>query len=115
VIVHSVHSEATPLVAAGGSRLGVVLTKRDSAERRQAGGDRARLAAIVECSDDAIIGRTLDGTITSWNPGAERLYGYSVAEALGRPLDLIMPPDHRDELPAILDRLRRGERIQHFE
>src|SRR2546430_6839588 len=77
--------------------------------------ERARLAAIVESSDDAIIGKTLDGIITNWNPGAERLYGYSAAEALGRPLDIIIPPDHADELPAILEQLRRGEHIKHFE
>ena len=79
---------------------------RDGTELQQAGEERARLAAIVESCDDAIIGKTLDGIVTSWNPGAERLYGYSVAEVLGRSLDLIIPPDRSDELPAILERLR---------
>jgi PAS domain S-box-containing protein len=114
----SVQSDATPLVAADGSRFGLVLTLRDRTESQQAGEERARLlalGAIVESSDDAIIGKTLDGIITSWNPGAERLYGYSVAEVLGRSLDIIIPPDRPDELPAILERLRCGERIKYFE
>jgi PAS domain S-box-containing protein len=73
------------------------------------------LAAIVESSDDAIIGKTLEGTITSWNRGAERLYGYSAAEAVGQPISLIIPPERPSELPAIMEQLRRGERIDHYE
>src|SRR5438132_906587 len=72
------------------------------------------LAAIVDSSDDAIIGKTLDGTIVSWNPGAERLYGYTPDEMIGRPNSIIVPAEHPDELPQILDRLRRGERIEHY-
>lgn len=74
-----------------------------------------RLAAIVESSDDAIIGKTLDGLITSWNPAAERLYGYAAREAIGRSIDLIVPPEHADELSSILARLRHGQRIEHYE
>src|SRR5919199_1662451 len=103
----SVQSAATPLVAADGSRLGVVLTLRDSTERQQAEEERAKLAAIVESSDDAIIGKTLDGIITSWNPGAERLYGYSAEEAIGQSVSLLYPPDHRHELAELL---ARGDR-----
>ncbi len=73
------------------------------------------LAAIVESSDDAIIGKTLDGTITSWNRAAELLYGHTAAEAVGRPISLIIPPDLPDELPSIMERLRRGERVDHYE
>jgi PAS domain S-box-containing protein len=73
------------------------------------------LAAIVESSDDAIIGKTLEGTITSWNRGAEVLYGYSAQEAVGQPIALIIPPERPSELPAIMERLRRGERIDHYE
>jgi PAS domain S-box-containing protein len=73
------------------------------------------LAAIVASSDDAIIGKTLDGTITSWNRGAESLYGYSVAEAVGQPISLIISPERPSELPVIMERLRRGERIDHYE
>lgn len=73
------------------------------------------LAAIVASSDDAIISKTLEGTITSWNPAAERLYGYSAPEAVGQPISLIIPADHPYELSSIMERLRRGERIDHFE
>jgi PAS domain S-box-containing protein len=82
---------------------------------RRAERDSQRLAAIVESSDDAIIGKDLDGIITSWNKGAERLYGYTSEEALGQPVLTLVPPDRHDEEPAILARLRRGERIDHYE
>jgi PAS domain S-box-containing protein len=72
------------------------------------------LAAIVDSSDDAIIGKTLDGTIISWNKGAERIYGYRTDEVIGQPIGIIVPPEHPDELPAIFERLRRGERIDHY-
>jgi PAS domain S-box-containing protein/excisionase family DNA binding protein len=84
-------------------------------ERRWAEEESARLAAIVDSSDDAIIGKTLDGIITSWNAGAERLYGYRAAEVIGRPISLLIPEDQPNELPSILARLRRGERIEHYE
>jgi len=74
-----------------------------------------RLAAIVESSDDAIIGKTLEGIIMDWNPGAERLYGYTAAEVIGRPISLLIPRDRPDELPAIIEQLKRGERIDHYE
>jgi PAS domain S-box-containing protein len=72
-------------------------------------------AAIVESSDDAILSKTLDGTIRSWNAGAERLFGYTAEEAVGQPIALILPPDKYDEEAQILARLSRGERIDHFE
>jgi two-component system cell cycle sensor histidine kinase/response regulator CckA len=75
----------------------------------------SRLAAIVESSDDAIIGKTLDGIITSWNRGAERMYGYTAQEMTGHSVSRLFPPDRASELAPILDRLRRGERIDHFE
>ncbi|MGH7303555.1 MAG: PAS domain S-box protein, partial [Candidatus Rokuibacteriota bacterium] len=75
----------------------------------------AHTAAIVASSDDAIIGKTLDGVVTSWNEGAERLYGYAAGEATGRPISLIIPRELGHELPQILERLRRGQRIEHFE
>jgi PAS domain S-box-containing protein len=74
-----------------------------------------RLAAIVASSDDAIISKTLDGTIVTWNEGATRIFGYSADEAVGRPITLLIPPDRFDEEPRILERLRRGERVDHFE
>ena len=76
---------------------------------------RARMAAIVESSDDAIIGKTLEGTITSWNPGAQRLFGYTEAEAVGRSMRMLMPPDRLREEPDILVRIARGERVHHFD
>jgi PAS domain S-box-containing protein len=86
------------------------------AERGRAEEALVRVASIVEFSDDAIIGKTLDGMITSWNAGAERLYGYSAREVVGRwPIALIIPPERRDELSMILERLARGERVDHYE
>jgi PAS domain S-box-containing protein len=75
----------------------------------------ARLAAIVESSNDAIIGKTLEGVITSWNAGAERLYGYTAGEAIGQSISIITPPELPNELPPIFDRLRRGRRIETYE
>jgi PAS domain S-box-containing protein len=75
----------------------------------------AHLAAIVESSDDAIVGKTLDGQIQSWNAGAQRLFGWSAAEAIGRPITLIIPAERLGEEKHILDTLKRGERIEHFE
>ena len=77
--------------------------------------ERARLAAIVESSDDAIIGKTLEGTITSWNKGAERIYGYSAEEAAGEPISMLVPTERPDEVPEILQKIRRGEKVEHFE
>ena len=88
---------------------------RDITERKRGEETRERLAAIVDSSDDAIIGHTLEGIITSWNRGAERLYGYSPAEVIGQPLTLLVPPDLSDDLPHLLERLQRGERIDHYE
>ena len=76
---------------------------------------QALLSAIVESSDDAIISKNLDGIITSWNKSAERLFGYTADEAIGNPVLMLIPPDRKSEEPAILDRLRRGERVDHFE
>jgi PAS domain S-box-containing protein len=75
----------------------------------------ARLAAIVDSSDDAIVSKTLEGVITSWNRGAERLFGYTAAEAVGQHISLIIPEDRRTEEDGVLAQLRRGERIDHFE
>ena len=97
-------------------RLSTILEiNRELTEQRRGEVARARLAAIVESSDDAIIGKTLDGVITSWNAAAERLYGYSRDEVVGRLISLLIPADRPDELPRILARLRRGERIEHYE
>ncbi|WP_229168373.1 PAS domain S-box protein [Bradyrhizobium altum] len=73
------------------------------------------LASIVESSDDVIVSKNLDGIITSWNKGAERIFGYSASEAIGRPITLVIPEDRLSEEREILTRIRRGERIDHFE
>ena len=84
-------------------------------ERKRAEETAWRLAFIVESSDDAIISKTLDGTITSWNGGAERLYGYSAKEIIGQPISTLLPPEILDDLPDILTRISRGEVVRHFE
>ncbi|HYV29995.1 MAG TPA: PAS domain S-box protein, partial [Candidatus Binatia bacterium] len=80
-------------------------------ERRQAELDRARLAAIVECSEDAIVSKTADGIVVTWNQGAERLYGYSAEEMIGRPISILYTPEHEPECLRILEKVRRRERV----
>lgn len=91
------------------------LYRRDVAERALADVMRGQLAAIVRSAEDAIISKDLDGTITSWNAGAERLYGYSASEVIGRNISLIIPSDRNDEELHILDCLRRNEHLEHLE
>ena len=110
-----IDDSAAPIRDETGTINGAVLVFRDIAERRRAEVAQARLAAIVESSDDAIVGKTLDGIIQSWNAGAERLFGYSAAEAIGRPITLVVPFERLDEERDILERIRRGERIDHIE
>ncbi|HEV2115835.1 MAG TPA: PAS domain S-box protein [Terriglobales bacterium] len=87
----------------------------DTTSRKAEESARLRLAAIVESSDDAIVSKDLNGIVTSWNAAAERIFGYTAAEMVGRPITTIIPPElHEDEV-RILDKLRRGERIDHFE
>lgn len=85
------------------------------ADRAEAHEELCRLGSIVENSDDAIIATDLDGLIVSWNEGAERIYGYSAEEVIGRSFSLLVPPDRQDEVQEVLDKVRRGERIGHFE
>jgi len=103
------------LARLGPAVAGAVERQRLREEKQRAEDEGWRLAAIVQSSDDAIIGKTLDGTITSWNPAAERLYGWTAAEAVGRPISLLVPPNRREELAGTMDRLRRGERVRHHE
>src|SRR3954468_19207557 len=77
--------------------------------------DRLPLIAIIESSEDGIISKDLNGIVRSWNPAAERIFGYTAAEMIGRPIDVLFPADRKDEEPGILDRLRRGDRVDHFE
>jgi PAS domain S-box-containing protein len=110
-----IDDSAAPICDSAGQLKGVVLVFRDVSERRRAELAHARLAAIVESSDDAIIGKDLEGMVTAWNPGAEKLYGYSRAEMMGKSVSLLIPPDHPDEFPGIMARLRRGERVPTYE
>ena len=73
------------------------------------------LSALIESAGDAVVSKTLEGVITSWNEGAERLFGYTAEEAVGKPVTILIPPEHIDEEPSILARLRAGERIEHYE
>jgi PAS domain S-box-containing protein len=104
-----------PVRVQDGRVLGVGVVVIEITERQRAAAVRAQLAAIVESSDDAIMGKTLAGVITSWNAGAERLYGYAADEIIGQPVTLLMPPERAEEWPAIRERLRRSQRLQHFE
>jgi PAS domain S-box-containing protein len=88
---------------------------RDITGRKRSDDLLAHLAAIVQASDDAIIGKSLDGTIVSWNPGAERLYGYKAEEVVGRPISRLIPPDRHDEFARIMNGLRRGRRFERLE
>ena len=110
-----IDDSAAPIRDESGRPLGAVLVFRDVTERRSTDRFRTLLAAIVEASEDAIVSKTLNGTIQSWNAAAERLFGYTAAEAVGRPITLIIPQERQDEERTILERLGRGERIKHFE
>ena len=92
---------------------GLMLTiSRDVTDRRRAQADQARLAAIVQSSEDAILGCTLDLVVTSWNPGAERLYGYSSEEMIGRRLDILFPPERHEQDERVVGRIAAGERVE---
>jgi two-component system cell cycle sensor histidine kinase/response regulator CckA len=103
----------SPLETEGGIYVSNAI--RDISNRRRTEEDLRRFVSIVTCSDDAIIGKTLDGTITSWNAGAERMYGYSAAEIIGKPVSMLVPINRPDELPDILECLKRNEIVHHFE
>jgi len=105
----------SPLRNASGEIVGAVNVIVDISERKSANVLASRLASIVETSDDAIIGKDLNGIITTWNKGAERLFGYAAGEVIGKSVMLLIPIDRRDEEAKILERLCRGERIDHYE
>jgi len=93
----------------------VILRKQDTVEKRLADEKSARLAAIIESSDDAIISKTLQSVITSWNHAAQRMFGYTADEIIGETIYKLIPPDRQEEEPLILARLKTGERVEHFE
>ena len=104
-----------PVLNPDGSVRGVVATFLDVTDWKKGQEAAQRLAAIVESSDDAIVSKDLNGIITSWNNGAERLFGYTEEEIIGKPVTVLMPPERFNEEPGILDRIRRGQRIEHYE
>jgi PAS domain S-box-containing protein len=95
--------------------LAFYLFRLDLAHRERVAEVTRRLASIVESSDDAILSKTLDGIIVSWNAGAQRIYGYTADEAIGQPVTILCAPEHRDEILRNLERVRRGIHIEHFE
>jgi PAS domain S-box-containing protein len=105
----------TPLFDTAGEMIGAVNMLVDLTDRKQAEENAQRLASVVESSDDAIVSKDLQGVVQSWNKGAERLFGYSAQEIIGKSITLLFPLDRMDEEPSILERLRRGERVGHYE
>jgi PAS domain S-box-containing protein len=105
----------SPVRDGRGRIIGASKIARDIGERLRSAETVSRLAAIVDSSDDAIVGETLAGVITSWNGGAERLFGFPVAEAVGQPIELIVPPDRRDEEKRVRARVRNAESVPHFD
>jgi len=110
-----IDDSGAPIRGSAADLMGVVLVFRDVAERRAAELAALRLAAIVQNSDDAIISKNLDGTITSWNEGAQRIFGYSANEIIGKSVKTLIPVQLQKEEDEILARLSRGERVYHFE
>jgi len=110
-----IDDSAAPIRVAEGELFGVILVFRDVTEQKRSEHARAWLASIVDSSFDAIISKSLDGTITSWNPAAERLFGYSAAEIVGKPIMTIVPSDLCEEEMQVLERLHRGERVEQLE
>jgi len=110
-----IDDSAAPMRGESATPVGAVLVFRDVTEGKLAEKALAEFAAIVESSEDAIVSKNLDGIIRSWNAGAERLFGYTAQEAIGKSITLIIPPDRLNEEARIIERLKRGERIEHFE
>ena len=113
--IYWVDTTIVPFLGEDGKPRQYVAIGADITELKLAEGVRERLAAAVESSSDAIISRTLDGRITAWNPGAEKLFGYSSLEALGKPLQMLVPPERVNEESDALARIGRGERVDYFE
>jgi two-component system, LuxR family, sensor kinase FixL len=103
------------LMGIGMVGVAILLFRRELAHRLRAQDAGLQLAAIVESSDDAIVSKTFDGLIVSWNAGAKRIYGYTADEVIGRPIALLCPPERTGEIQNNLDRVGRGEHIEHFE
>ena len=105
----------SPIRNADGEIIGASKVARDITQQKRTTELQERLAAIVESSDDAIISKDLNGIIRSWNQGAERIFGYTAAEAIGKPVIMLAVPERVEEIPNIIERIRRGERVDHYE
>jgi len=105
----------SPVLDSFGKTVQIVLSYRDITRLREGDEERNRLAAIVESSEDAIVGKNYEGVVTSWNNGAEKIFGYTADEMIGQPIMRLLPPDRAEEETAILARLRRAEIVEHFE
>jgi PAS domain S-box-containing protein len=105
----------TPLFDSTGTLVGAVNMLLDLTERKRADQYERRLAAIIESSDDAIVSKNLNGIVTSWNRGAEKLFGYTADEMVGQSITVVIPPDRLGEETMVLDRIRRGEPTEHYE
>ena len=105
----------TPLFDAFGTLIGAVNMLIDTTYRKRAEEDKQRLSSIVQFSDDAIVSKNLEGIIETWNASAERIFGYTAAEAIGQSVEILIPADRLSEEPAILRRIQRGERIEPYE
>jgi PAS domain S-box-containing protein len=114
-VTRTYHSAKVPYRDQSGNIAGVIGIARDISERMHMEEASLRLAAIVESTDDAIVSKSLDGIVTSWNAAAERIFGYTAQEMIGQSILRLLPEERRDEENMILERLRRGERIEHFE
>ena len=110
-----IDDSGAPIRQSDGTVQGVVLVFRDFTEQKQAERSLARLAAIVESSNDAILSKDLHGIIQTWNAGADRLFGYRAEEVIGRPITLLLPPERIQEEEQILERLLSGQRVEHLE
>jgi PAS domain S-box-containing protein len=113
--IYWVDTTIVPFMSAAGKPRQYVAIRADITERKRAEEVRERLAAVVESSDDAIISKTLDGIITAWNRGAQKVFGYSADETVGQPMRMLIPEDRMNEEKDILARVGRGESVEHFE
>jgi PAS domain S-box-containing protein len=113
--IHSYISIKFPLEGPDGNISGVCGISTDITGRKQLEAASRHLAAIVESSEDAIVSKDLNGIVTSWNNGAERIFGYTAAEAVGKPVSILAAPERLDEMPKILAKIRGGQRVEHYE